>query len=291
MEDGEAVLHRNISPDTVLVQSDGVPILTGLHLAKTSSDVTVSSLDNASQAQDCVAPEIQAAGLSAATVQSDLYAMCSTLTVLFADSADERIVNAAALLEEGLRSDPADRVELATLREFFGELLIGASRPPLPSARYWSEGTLVPFQGKLFRVLGRLGSGSFGTTFKVIEEDQTTSQQFGSYVAKIIFDEEAGNLALHAYRQAKAVTTNPHLSTIHETPARWSENSFVALLKWVDGQPLDELRGLVDLYADDLNEDSAESLLLRWTHEACTALVPLHHSGLVHGDVSPQKPN
>ena len=36
--------------------------------------------------------------------------------------------------------------------------------------------------------------------------------------------------------------------------SEWTENSFIALMDWVDGTPLSEWVGLVELYAEELNE-------------------------------------
>jgi len=36
------------------------------------------------------------------------------------------------------------------------------------AARYWSEGDLVAFNNRQFRIASRIGSGSFGSTFKVV---------------------------------------------------------------------------------------------------------------------------
>ncbi len=63
---------------------------------------------------------------------------------------------------------------------------------------------------------------------------------------------------------------------------------FVALMKWVEGQPLHDLNGVLDLYAEDLGEASAEALVQRWLLDLCAALGELHRVGLVHGDVSPK---
>ena len=41
-ENGEPMLHRNLTPDTVLVRHDNTPILTGFHYARIPADVTVA---------------------------------------------------------------------------------------------------------------------------------------------------------------------------------------------------------------------------------------------------------
>ncbi|WP_020507425.1 hypothetical protein [Lamprocystis purpurea] len=59
-------------------------------------------------------------------------------------------------------------------------------------------------------------------------------------------------------------------------------------MKWVEGQPLQDLSGLLTLYVEELGEDSAEALAYRWLLDLCAALSELHRVGLVHGDVSPK---
>ena len=68
----------------------------------------------------------------------------------------------------------------------------------------------------------------------------------------------------------------------------WQDNSFVALMTWVEGEPLSEYSGMLSLLAEDLHEVSGETLALGWLRTACEALGVLHDNGLVHGDVSPR---
>ncbi|KAB2921291.1 MAG: hypothetical protein F9K25_20615, partial [Candidatus Contendobacter sp.] len=81
---------------------------------------------------------------------------------------------------------------------------------------------------------------------------------------------------------------HPNLSVIHEIAPEWQPNGFVALMRWVEGMPLQDLRGVLPLHAEDLGEPSAEILALRWLAALCAALGELHRAGLVHGDISPR---
>ena len=63
-ENGKPMLHRNLTPDTVLVRHDNTPILTGFHHARIPADVTVA--DSSATWNDgniAVAPEVRALGL------------------------------------------------------------------------------------------------------------------------------------------------------------------------------------------------------------------------------------
>ncbi|MBS1223320.1 MAG: hypothetical protein H6R23_2940, partial [Proteobacteria bacterium] len=97
-----------------------------------------------------------------------------------------------------------------------------------------------------------------------------------------------GDAALRAYRKVRAHTTHPNLSVIHEIAPEWRPNGFVALMRWVEGMPLQDLSGVLPLHAEDLGEPSADSLALRWLTDLCAALGELHRASLVHGDVSPR---
>lgn len=109
-----------------------------------------------------------------------------------------------------------------------------------------------------------------------------------TYVAKLVRQRADGEAAIRAYRQVRAYTTHSNLSTIHVIASDWEPDRFLALMKWLEGQPLQDLAGVLTLYAEDLGEDSAEALAYRWLLDLCAALGELHRVGLVHGDVSPK---
>jgi hypothetical protein len=96
----------------------------------------------------------------------------------------------------------------------------------------------------------------------------------------------ATQVAIHA-RVAVTLAVIP-LSTIHVIAPDWQPDRFLALMKWVEGQPLQNLVGVLTLYAEDLGEASAECLVDRWLLHLCAALGEWHRVGLVHGDVSPK---
>jgi serine/threonine protein kinase len=117
--------------------------------------------------------------------------------------------------------------------------------------------------------------------------DPITGENFGTYIAKTINEETAGKASLKAYQRVRAHTAYPNLSVIYETASSWQGNSLVALLKWVEGDSLANLYGILPLVAEESGDASMEALVLRWCEDLCGALSRLHCVGLVHGDVSP----
>ena len=139
----------------------------------------------------------------------------------------------------------------------------------------------MAFGGENYRIVSRIGSGGVGTTFKVVQVDRTQGE-LGTYVAKVVRNEETGQRVLDAHKLVRShLSRSTSLSTIFEVAAEWRENSFVALLAWVEGEPLSEYLGV-------MQPDSDEALARTWLRTACEALGVLHINGLVHGDISPR---
>lgn len=283
------IIHRRITPDTLRVRHNGQPLFTDFALTRLQDAQTICTIDvDLTALAPFIAPEVQSGGLAVADTRSDVFSLCASLLPLFA--GDDPIASQVrGILEQGCAHNSEGRASLVEL----DELLLGVASPmplehQLPAPDYWDEDTIVPFQHSHYKIVGRLGQGGVGQTFKVVELDAHSDEKFGTYVAKIVRHEEDGVTALRAYRKVRAYTTHPHLSAIHEIGPEWSANSFVALMKWVEGIPLQDLIGVLPLYAEDIGESSAEQLALRWLTDLCGALGELHRVGLVHGDVSPR---
>ena len=286
----EPVMHRNLTARTILVRHDGQPILTGFEWSKIPSDVSVASSGAPAEGWDPeVAPEVRAGGRHAAGRRSDVYSLCASLTDLFRDRDDEESRQVVDVLAGGLADDPDARRDPEVLENALAELLGETPpAPPPPPARFWTEEQVVPFHGRKYRVLGRLGSGGVGTTFKVVELDSGTDEYLGTYVAKVAHDEETGRRTVGAYGLARSHLRHQAVSVIFEVAREWAENEFTALLTWIDGSPLSDFTGVFPLLAQDQHEESGETLAVRWLRTMCEALDVLHRNGLVHGDVSPR---
>ena len=285
----EPLLHRNLTPRSILVRHDNTPILTGFEHARIPAEVTVASPPGAHDRDGTVPPEVSTHGRGAADRRSDVYALCASLSVLFDGRDDEPARAARQAMVDGTASDPAARAALADLDRSLSELL-GQSppSPPAPPARFWTEDQVVSFAGQDYRIVAKLGQGGIGTTFKVVEIDRDTKEDIGSYVAKVVHDCATGERILRAHRLVRSHLRHAAFSTIYHVASEWQENGFAALLTWIEGEPLGEYAGLLRELAHDVGEASDEALALRWLRTACEALGELHRNGLVHGDISPR---
>ena len=286
----EPMLHRNLSPRTILVRHDDSPVLTGLGHARIPAEVTLGATRLPDSDDEFLAPEVQAQGFGAADRRSDIYSLCASLGLLFNGAADSQTAETAASLAQGMVQRPAARSTLKKLDASLSKLL---GEPPTepppepPPARFWSEDQEVRFRNRDYRIVSRLGSGGVGTAFKVVSLAPETKAELGAYVAKAVSDAENGKQVLTAYQRAHPYLRHSGLSTIFDVTDRWSDRSFVALMTWIEGEPLSEYAGLLTMYAEDLGLDSVEQLAVRWLREACDSLGVLHRNGLVHGDISP----
>lgn len=288
--EGEPLVHRNLTPRTILVRHDNAPILTDYQLARIPSDISIASSEPPQGGWGAeVAPEIRSDGLHSAQCPSDVYSLCTCLTGLFRERADELSRQVVDALRLGSMDDPRERSGPEELESRLAELL-GESppKPPPPPARFWTEEQEVRFQGRDYRVVARLGAGGVGTTFKVVEIDGSTKEDRGTYVAKVAHDEQAGHRTVSSYGLARShLGRHPALSAILEVAPQWRENQFTALMTWIEGTPLRDFLGVFPLLAEEQDEVSGEALALRWLRTMCEALDVLHRNGLVHGDVSP----
>ena len=290
-EDEQPMLHRNLSPETILVKHDNSPVLTGFEQAKIPSDVTLA-IDGVEDGEwaHVVSPEIRSGGLGAASAQSDVYSLCSSLQILFpSENGDWQSKGAAKALAGGLAVAPEDRAQLTDLdRELTEQLGERLPAPPAPPVRFWTEGQVVPFRGREYRIVTRLGSGGVGTAFKVVELDRDTEEEVGTFVGKVAHDAAKSERAKRSYQLAREpVSKHLGLASVFEVTTEWQENEFVALSTWIEGSALADFTGLVPLLAEESREDPQE-LATRWLRTMCEALDTMHRNGLAHGDVSPR---
>ena len=276
------LVHRNLSPETVLVKHDDSPLLTGLHLARIADMMSVGGV--AAPAGTSTAPEISADGLGAATTRSDIFSLSHSLSGLFQDREDDVSQQALDVLRKGCLREPGQRATLEELRDSLSRLL-GESVPvpQPPSHQYWSEGQKVPFHGKTYRIIVGLGAGGIGRTWKVELLDTQTQEPTGNiYVAKVASNREDGERVLRSYALARPNFQHQSLSTIFEYADRWEENGFTALMTWIEGDPFDDLRGLIQ------EMDSPQDIVIWWLRGICEGLASIHSKNLIHGDISPK---
>ena len=221
-------VHRHISPSSLLVGANNQPVFTDFDLARISGSMTLSPNAKLSEADAAfAAPEAVKHGLGSADQRSDVYSLCKSLSILFTDLNSEPAVKCLLQLEAGMTEDPAKRCSLTELSQSISSpdtLAASASNPQTVSmpARYWSEGDLVTFNTRQFRIASRIGSGSFGSTFKVIEVHE--GQDVGIYAGKVMFEGDSGQRALNAYRRACSHTDKPHLATVFQLANEWDRH-------------------------------------------------------------------
>lgn len=284
------MVHRNLTPGTILVRHDNSPILTGFERTRIPTYMSVASTGlPLSLYPETLAPETQAGGLSAADTRSDVYSLCASLKYLFKDHDDDLSREAIEALENGLAADPKQRATLKSLDSAIS-LMLGESPPPPapPPARFWTEDQIIRFRDRDYRIISRLGAGGVGTTFKVVELDRQTNEDLGSYVAKVADDGDTGRRVLKSYNLVRSHLRHTALSTIYEVAGTWQEDQFIALMTWVPGTPLADYISVYPLLAEDQQEPSGEALALRWLRLVLNGLDRLHQNGLIHGDVSPR---
>ncbi len=287
----EPIIHRNLTPRTILVKHDNSPIITGFERTKIPSDISVASSGMPTrQCGATVAPEIRMQGLAAADHRSDVYSLCASLTGLFEGRKDDLSRRAVETFTKGLVEEPEERSTLQGLEVSLSELL-GESvpTPAPPPARFWTEEQVVRFHDRDYRIVARLGSGGVGTTFKVVEIDRSTKEDLGTYVAKVGHNAETGGGVLRAYSLARShLPRHAALSVIFEVAREWRENDFIALMTWIEGAPLGQFTGVFSLLAEEQQDMCSEALALRWLRAMCEALGVLHRNNLIHGDISPR---
>ncbi|MBI2926047.1 MAG: NERD domain-containing protein [Verrucomicrobia bacterium] len=295
-----AVVHRKISPDVLLVGPRNGLLFTDFSLSRLPATQTLGPVPLGNSAAEWAAPEVRSEGLSAAGQASDVFSLCRSLLTLFGSNDTPLACRAKEVLSKGTDDEPSARASLVEMSRELQEATGGdretgeggalrlAEEPPAPPAEFWCEGQIIPFGHLFLRVVGRLGTGGVGRTFKVEQIDPTTGEDFGTFVAKVIKTREAGTAALQAYQRVRSHTAAPGLSVVFEVASEWQPERVVALLKWVEGDSLDGLTGVLPLVAEECGDESVEALLRRWLAEVCGALAKLHEQGLVHGDVSPR---
>ncbi len=228
MESGQPMVHRNLSPASILVMHDNSPVLTGFGQARTPGDIDHADKSGAqSEWSEVIPPEVHKGTVEVAGPQSDIYSLCASLQVLFGDHCGDWQVNKAReVLATGMGDPPAARLPLAELDRQLTELLGGSPpTPTAPPARFWTEGQVVRFRGREYRIVSRLGSGGAGTAFKVVELDPSTKEEIGTFVGKVAHSESHGERICKRYQLAREpVSRHSAFSSVFEVATEWRDN-------------------------------------------------------------------
>jgi len=111
LHSADGILHRNLTPHTILVRYDHSPIFTGFHLARIPGEQTIADFPAQGASHGpTIAPEIREHGLAAATPQSDIYALCASLLGLLDGDTNTTAIQAATFLKQGLAETPSERI-------------------------------------------------------------------------------------------------------------------------------------------------------------------------------------
>jgi len=292
-QDDPAVVHRTITPDAILVRATDQPLFFSWDWAKLPERITIAGPGAAQPPEAFTAPEVRAGGLAVADRRSDVYALCASLDLLFRGDHREEAQKAAHILVQGMAEDPEIRPSPESLADQLDHVSAAtqANLPidiePSQAERLWVEDETVNVDGHSYRVIGKLGVGGMGETFKLQQFDLASGEEFGTYVAKVVPKRDVGTAALHSYELARPYTKHPNLAGIYSTAPEWRADAALAMLEWVEGTPLGDYAGVLELYVEDLGESDLEGFVLIWVSNLCDALGKLHEVGLIHGDVSP----
>ncbi len=288
--DTTAVVHRNLNPDTVRIRANGTPLFAGWRWARLPGAQTVTNPNETIARDPYFAPEVAKNGLAFADARSDVYSLCMTLKELFA-KGDETGDAVLAFLSKGLHDEPEKRASAQAIADALMPSAPPVAEEPAELApQRWDEGHIIDWEGGRYRILSRLGEGGAGRTFKLEQLDGRSGASIGTFVGKVVINEDMGGVALDAYMNIRSIADHRSLSGVFQTASEWSPDKLLALLKWRKGEPLQNWAGdCIQLLAEDVLSTDAnpQSLLLKWAQDLCAALDVMHAQGWVHGDVSP----
>ncbi len=110
LDDAVPVVHRGLTPSTILVTARNSVLFTGFSLSRLPGQETVAKSPlPPGECADFAAPEVRSGGLSAADLRSDVYSLALSLKTIFQDRSEEESVKCLALLSAAATSENPPR--------------------------------------------------------------------------------------------------------------------------------------------------------------------------------------
>jgi serine/threonine protein kinase len=302
------VVHRNLCPESVLVDFARQPRLTDFDRAYLDSGFTVFTDSARARNEPYVPPELENTTDYDFDTHSDMYSFgvllfrLLTEKVPFASPKDARERNGRptalpselrpgvdpkidALVLELLRVDdfherPTATKAIAMLRDTLGMTTAHAARdessssqPRVPAAPSFEPGTIVD---GVYRVDGKAGAGSFSKVYKVFHLDHQKT-----YAMKLVDDEQNDDLVVREFNDLKQrLPAHPNIGQIvwmtrlappHARP--------YVLYEFIEGETL-------EAYCDG-KKRLAGSDIRRIGLQILSALEVLHSRDVIHRDIKP----
>ena len=272
-----------LTPGAIQVRDDATPIFTGLAGAHLAATTAPAGGGRARGRGDAAAAGSPGVGRAEATVVKELL---GSLIGLFEDRDDPNSRRARRVLAAGRGAQASqeglDRIQ-ERLERLAAKQAAGTQVPPTPS---WTDGAEVSWRKRWFRIVSRLDGSGDALSFKVVELDRKGGAERGSYLARAARDEMCGNALRKAHALARSLPAHDGLATVAAVASEWKRDEFVALIPWIEGEPLREYDGLLAIHAEEIGDRSTETLVLRWLERVARALDAMHRNRLVHGAVS-----
>lgn len=130
---GEPVLHRCISPSSIRVGTDEIPIFTTFHASRLPGSRTLSSkaMNELVTETEFQAPETTS--LSTCTTASDVYSLCGSLLTIFQrPDLSKQSEDVVKILQTGTSMNPSQRPAAVTLYQQLQSLTSGGDGPSDP---------------------------------------------------------------------------------------------------------------------------------------------------------------
>ena len=125
----EPMVHRNLTPDTILVNYDNTPIFTSFEHARIPTNVSIAPPVAGRDWDPTVSPEVRSRARSTADHRADISSLCASLSAVFERLEDETSAQVLEVLALGLDDDPGRRSSLTDLETSLSKILAATSPP------------------------------------------------------------------------------------------------------------------------------------------------------------------